>query len=106
MQFLPESTEGCHIPKLIGSYEAPLIPIINGLSQKAYRRIINAGCAEGYHAVGLARLLPDAEILAFDRNPLAQKACQRVAEFNKISDRIEINGEFSLNEFMTVRLSG
>ena len=96
MEFLPAATEGCHLPKLIGSYEAPLIPIINSLPDKGYRRIINAGCGEGYHAVGLARLMLDAEILAFDLNPLARRACQTVAEYNNVSNRITIGGEFTI----------
>lgn len=96
MEFLAESTEGCHIPKLIGSYEAPLVPIISKLCEGGYHRIINAGCAEGYHAIGLARLIPNAEILAFDRNPLAQKACQTVAEKNNTSNRLKIDGELKV----------
>ena len=47
LEFVAKSTEGCHIPKLLGSYEQPLSPYIEDIISKNYSNIINIGCAEG-----------------------------------------------------------
>ena len=41
MEFLKESSEGCHVAKLLGTYEQPLHPFIRMISSKSYKRIIN-----------------------------------------------------------------
>lgn len=58
MDFLPQSAEGCHIAKLLGCYEQPLLPYIEAAIQAGYPTIVNIGCAEGYYAVGMARRMP------------------------------------------------
>jgi tRNA G46 methylase TrmB len=82
LDFLPQSAEGCHIAKLLGCYEQPLLPYIEQAIQEAYPTILNIGCAEGYYAVGMARRMPDTKVLAFDLNPKAQETCQALAEKN------------------------
>src|SRR3954469_9686968 len=54
-----QASEGCLIPKLLGIYEAPLIQHLHRLLARSPEVVLNIGCAEGYYAVGLARLLPD-----------------------------------------------
>src|SRR6185503_17662417 len=66
MRLLSRASEGCLIPKLLGCYEAPLQPQLRRLIAAGYDVVLNVGCAEGYYAVGLARLLPSAAVLAFD----------------------------------------
>ena len=75
LKFVAKSTEGCHIPKLLGSYEQPLSPYIEEIISKNYSNIINIGCAEGYYAVGLASRMKTVQILACDINIEAQKTC-------------------------------
>lgn len=36
LDFLPQSTEGCHIAKLLGCYEQPLLPYIEQAIQAHY----------------------------------------------------------------------
>src|SRR4051812_47368421 len=43
-------------PKVLGTYERELHDWIVGLSSRGYECVVNVGCAEGYYAVGLARL--------------------------------------------------
>lgn len=96
MLFHSKAAEGCYIPKLLGCYEEELHPLIRQMSeQKAYERIINVGCAEGYYAIGLARCLPTARILAFDINPNAQKSCRQLAELNQVGERVIVGGRVS-----------
>ena len=69
LDFLPQSAEGCHIAKLLGCYEQPLLPFVEAAIQANYPTILNIGCAEGYYAVGMARRMPDTQVLAFDLKP-------------------------------------
>jgi len=82
----------CYTPKLLGVYERELQAIVLGFATRGYRTVINAGCAEGYYAVGLARALPRVEVLAFDSEPRARERCAELAALNQVSDRVTIGG--------------
>jgi len=99
MDFLPESAEGCHIAKLLGSYEQPLQPFIEEAINLAYPTILNIGCAEGYYAVGMAKRMPSTQVLAFDLNPKAQEVCTALAQKNKVSDRVKVGALFKPEDF-------
>lgn len=93
------ATEGCFVPKLLGCYEAELHPVIHHISERGYTNVVNIGCAEGYYAVGLARLLPNSRIWAYDTDENARTMCARVAEENQVRDRITISGTFGPEDF-------
>jgi len=99
LDFLPQSTEGCHISKLLGCYEQPLQPYIEQVIQAGYPTIINIGCAEGYYAVGLARQMPFTRVLAFDLNPKAQETCAALAQKNQVAERVAVGGGFRPEDF-------
>ena len=100
MQFHSQAAEGCYIPKLLGCYEEELHPLIRHISeQKLYDRIINVGCAEGYYAIGLARCLPEATVLAFDINPKAQESCKQLAALNQVGERVIVGGRVSQQDW-------
>lgn len=92
MAFVAQSAEGCHVPKLLGCYEQPLHALLASLPARGYDTVLNVGCAEGYYAVGLARLLPQAQVRAHDLNPQAQQACQDLARRNGVQDRVQVGG--------------
>ena len=104
MEFLEESSEGCHIAKLLGTYEQPLHPHINSILTKPYQRIINVGSAEGYYAVGLALLMKEVEVLAYDTNKAAQEACNKLAVKNDVKDRINTFGELNPSDLTDLLL--
>ena len=89
-----QATEGATAPRLIGCYEAEIQPVLNTLPHSGYQRIIDIGCAEGYYAVGLARMLPDCTIHAHDISTVAQQACMRLAQENGVADRVKVGGVF------------
>ena len=99
MQLLGVAAEGCYLPKFLGCYEMELHPFLEKMPQKNYQTIIDIGCAEGYYAVGLARLLPMATVHARDSDPRARGRCQRMAALNQVSPRVLIGGEFQGEDF-------
>ncbi len=99
LDFLEQSSEGCHIAKLLGCYEQPLQPFIDKAIKSGYSIIINIGCAEGYYAVGFARAMPEVISLAFDSDPQAQRNCRDLALKNRVSDRVKVGGSFTHEEF-------
>ncbi len=97
MNFIENSAEGCHIPKLLGCYEQELHPIVASVAQRKYETILNIGSAEGYYAVGFKRLCPDAIVVACDTDPNAQTACKALADRNSVS--LDIRGTFAPADF-------
>jgi hypothetical protein len=86
-------TEGGHAPRLLGCYEQQLHPHLERLIARGFRRVVNIGCADGYYAVGLARRMPQAEVVARDTSPAAQAACAATAAANGVAARIAIGDE-------------
>ncbi|MES2622330.1 MAG: class I SAM-dependent methyltransferase [Bacteroidota bacterium] len=76
--------------KFIGSYEDELQPFIQKLSVNNYSEIIDIGCAEGYYAVGLANMFPQAKVYAYDIDKVALNRCRQMATLNKVNSRIEL----------------
>lgn len=89
----PESASGSLIPKLLGSYERELHPLLERLQARNYSEIVDIGCAEGFYAVGLARLFPAATVFAYDTNPEAVRLCRLLAQANGVEARM-VTGAF------------
>jgi hypothetical protein len=98
MEFVEASTEGPLIPKLLGTYESELHPHFVALSG-AVDQVIDVGCAEGYYAVGLARLMPDVTVHAYDINEKARAACADLAARNGVGERVRVGAEFKPDGF-------
>jgi precorrin-6B methylase 2 len=81
------------VPKLLGTYELELHAAVERLIARDPRTIVNVGAGEGYYAVGLARRLPRARVLAFDIDAAAQRQCLGLAELNGVEDRVTVSGE-------------
>lgn len=99
LDFIEQSAEGCHVAKLIGTYEQPLQPHVEAAVGAGYGTILNIGCAEGYYAVGMARRMPDTRVLAFDIDPNARRTCAALAAKNGVADRITIGELFQPADF-------
>lgn len=84
--------DGDRGPKLLGCYEAELHPVIEAWRSDAFSAIVNIGCAEGYYAVGLARLFPTLPVFAFDIDANAQAVCREAGVENGVSDRLSVAG--------------
>ena len=73
-------------PKLLGTYESELYFEVEQLLKNNYKYIIDIGCAEGFYAVGTARLSPSSIILAYDINEKAISFCKQMAQLNNVSN--------------------
>jgi predicted O-methyltransferase YrrM len=99
MEYVTEATEGALIPRLLGTYESELHPYFKAFAEAGVETVIDVGCAEGYYAVGLARLMPEATVHAFDIDEAARKACAELAAKNGVADRVRIGGAFTPDGF-------
>jgi precorrin-6B methylase 2 len=99
MDYLTEAAEGALIPRLLGVYEAELHPYLAAFAASGLDCVIDVGCAEGYYAVGLARLMPGVTIYAHDIEEDAQAACREMARKNGVADRVIVGGEFPPDGF-------
>lgn len=87
-------------PKFIGCYEKELWPIWFSLKEKKYEQIFDIGCAEGYYAVGLARMFPNASVKAYDISSIARDMCKKMVEINKLEYKIEVKSKCDSNELL------
>jgi hypothetical protein len=99
MAYQIAATEGAVLPRLLGVYESELHPHLQAFAGEALDCVIDVGCAEGYYAVGLARLMPGATIYAHDIDPKAQAACRLLAQKNGVEARVQVGGEFKPTDF-------
>lgn len=92
MKYVRFSSGSALMPKLLGTYELELHPILKEILSSNYDKIINIGCAEGYYAVGFALNMPNAEVHGFELDPSARDRCRQLAELNGVSTRLRLHG--------------
>lgn len=80
-------------PKLLGTYEREVQDAVAAFARhRRYDAVVDIGCAEGFFAVGAARLLPDTPVHGFDINPKALDILRLAAEANGVADRVHRHG--------------
>lgn len=85
--------DGDVAPKLLGTYEQELHDTIERFRGRSYDAVVDIGCAEGYYAVGLARLFPTLTVYAFDTNRAALGMARSAAQANGVEHRLRV-GDF------------
>jgi hypothetical protein len=90
------------IPKLLGTYEQELHGVIRTLEKRKYDLVIDVGSAEGYYAVGLARLLR-INVLAYDPEPIERSFCERAAQLNEVSKFVQLRDLFRPSDIHLLR---
>ena len=99
MAYVTQATEGALIPRLLGTYESELHPHLLAFAGEGVETVIDVGCAEGYYAVGLARLMPQATVHAFDIDEAARAACAELAARNEVAGCVRVGGAFAPEGF-------
>ena len=93
------ATEGALLPRLLGVYESELHPHLAAFGAEGLDCVIDVGCAEGYYAVGLARIWPGVTVYAHDIEEKARDACRALAAKNGVGERVIVGGEFKPTDF-------
>jgi len=81
---LSESHGSAFYPKIFGTYEQELTPFFSDGIKRSYSTVVDIGCAEGYHSIGLGRLY-SADVFAFDTSRSAQESCSNMAALNDVN---------------------
>ena len=92
-------------PKILGSYERELHPILEKICITDYSEIVDIGCAEGYYAVGLAMRLPKTTVFAYDTDRDAIRFCKKMAEINNVADRLITGANCDTNTLLAIPLT-
>jgi len=79
-------------PKLLGSYEEELHPVLAELAAAPPATLVDIGAADGYYAVGLARRLKSLEVEAFEADPATRALLRGMARLNGVEDRVRVRG--------------
>jgi predicted RNA methylase len=103
MSYLAATSDGGVAPRLLGSYEAALHPFFAEAPARGYAIVLNVGCAEGFYAVGCARLLKTAQIIAWDIDEKARTMCAHLARNNGVEHRIDLRERFVARDVDRVR---
>lgn len=74
--------DGNESTKLLGVYEHELHSVIDHAIWRRPESIVVVGCAEGYYAVGMARLCKESTVLAYDINDECLEACKEASNIN------------------------
>lgn len=79
-------------PELLGTYEREIADTIRALAAQPFRRVINVGARTGYYAIGLALLMPDADVCAFEWSEEARATLVTAAARNGVAARVQAGG--------------
>ena len=98
---------GDTVSKVLGTYEQELHePLLDAVAKNP-DCVVNIGCADGYYAVGVQRLLPDVPVFAFDIDPMAAFDLSKTQDLNGTYVRFDRHFDFfdpppELEEFESV----
>jgi hypothetical protein len=99
LSLVPAALNCWSMPKLLGCYECELHPFLHSLD---HSEVINIGSAEGYYAVGLARIMPNSRVHAFELDPKVRELCAEVARANGVDSRMVFRGICTLAELQAL----
>jgi hypothetical protein len=95
MRYPLRSAIGRHsIHKMLGVVESELHPVFYSIKDRKYDVVIVIGSAEGYYAVGLAKLL-NTKVFAYDPEPRERELCIESARLNGVSHLVEMRPLFT-----------
>jgi hypothetical protein len=102
MRYIPVAAGSAWMPKLLGTYETELRPTLAKFAAEPCDLLLDIGSAEGYYAVGLARMMNIPRVYGFDTDPSAQDMLNKLASLNGVADRVFARGFCSTAEMNTL----
>ncbi|MDF1593713.1 MAG: hypothetical protein P1P89_19575 [Desulfobacterales bacterium] len=92
MKYVADSINGIYLPKLLGTYEIELKPVLQKISDSLKPDVVlNVGAAEGYYAVGMA-LLTGATVCAFEMEARGRELIEVLARSNGVGEKVHVRG--------------
>lgn len=83
LQYLPFALHSLLLPKLLGTYEAELAPLLQSLLPQL-DFFIDVGCAEGYYVAGMAFLRRQLRCIGVDIDPKAKLLLEQLVRSNAL----------------------
>lgn len=93
MRYTGQNSGSTLMPKILGTYECELNAILRPLLKIPNLRLMDIGAAEGYYTIGVLFSNPSATAVAFEMNPDARAMLTRLAQENRVADRLLLFGE-------------
>ncbi len=104
MGYIREAVGSALVPKIVGTYEKELARLIES-ADSGYDLLVDVGAAEGYYAIGCSvRSRENRKCIAFEGNRAGRVLMRKMAELNRVSDRLQIEG-FCTRESLSKALS-
>ncbi len=92
LNYVERSRGSAYWPKVLGTYELEIHAAVERAIARRPARVLVAGAAEGYYAVGLASRLPESEVVAWEPDSEARNLLRQLAERNGVERRVRIEG--------------
>jgi hypothetical protein len=90
MRYLGTSSGSTLMPKILGTYEQELHPLLARLQPHCQSKVVIVGAAEGYYAVGMLRANPRLEVVAFELSAEARVGLDKLAQVNGVANRLDL----------------
>ena len=98
MRYVSRSVGSVYCPKILGTYEKELHPIIEQCLACPHDIFVNIGAGEGYYAIGFAVRVLGLQVISYDRDSDARVLLEELSNLNGVRDRIAIREECSSKE--------
>jgi hypothetical protein len=79
------------LPKVLGTYEMELRPVVERVREEPPDAIINIGASDGYYAAGLGRLASRAKLVCFEIHKPTKHLLKRTLRANGFMERAELH---------------
>lgn len=79
-------------PKLLGTYENVLERYVEAAIADTFAQVLNVGAADGYFAVGLARRMPGASVVAYEAQAAMRSVLEETVRHNGVAERVRVRG--------------
>ncbi len=102
LRYVTEGVGSKYYPKVLGTYELELHPIVEEIIRQNFPLIVNIGAGEGYYAVGLAQRNPNVHIVAYEAERHGQELIGEFARINHVENQISVRGYCGTNELAEI----
>ena len=100
MVYPPDISTSAVSTRILGTYENEIHDAMEAAISRNPDVVIDVGCAEGYYAVGMAKRLPETQVLAYDILEFQRNCCSELAKRNGVLEQVEVLGECTPDELL------